>query len=68
MKPSRQFSRRHHTDDAHRAAQANRQARLELKQLLIDEQVARTAARTPEQIEAQRARKAKDAATKSVNP
>tara|TARA_Y100000310_G_C20578836_1_gene761918 strand:- start:791 stop:991 length:201 start_codon:yes stop_codon:yes gene_type:complete len=49
MKPSGQFSRRHHTDDAHRAAQANRQARLELKQLLIDEQVARTAARTPEE-------------------
>jgi len=66
MKPSGQFSRRHHTDDAHRAAQANRQARLELKQLLIDEQVARTAARTPEQIEAQRARKAKDGIRRSI--
>jgi len=48
MKPSGWFSRRHHTDDAHLAAQADRQARRDNKQRLAREQAARTKARRAE--------------------
>ena len=51
------FSRRHRTDEAHRGAQDNRQARLDLKKQLADDQAARTAKRTPEEIQVQRDRK-----------
>ena len=48
MKPSGWFSRRHHTDDAHLAAQADRQARRDNKQRLAREQAAQTKARRAE--------------------
>ena len=51
------FSRRNRTDEAHRGAQATRQAGLDLKKQRADDQAARTAKRTPEEIQAQRDRK-----------
>ena len=51
------FSRRNRTDEAHRGAQDDRQERLDLKKQLADDQAARTAKRTPEEIQVQRDRK-----------
>ena len=52
------FSRRHETNELHEEAKMNRAAKAQLKQIHVDQQIERTARRTPEQIKFQRARKA----------